>query len=274
MRQLFRRRRIRCSVNGFCFSVNIVVRLRQGIIAVGHCQTAMRSERLRRRATDRRALSPSQLQPSPTKTNLPEAITGKIRCSDATLNLGIGSRPFRGRTSSKSRRSAARFDLHLRRPTIPQAVLGIRCNSQPRYEGRPLRGRSRFAADDTIGVRLIRLANLTQAHGRDIVTALGIAMEPYVVKCGTTTIPLEERLRQIGQDRYGAAVRTETGIVAEPGFTRWMAHAITTSRRPRDPAVTLLPRAIGAQPSRLRCLNDRPSGIAAGRRGPLCRTAR
>lgn len=88
------------------------------------------------------------------------------------------------------------------------------------------------------------LANLTRAHGREIVTSLGLAMEPYIVKCGTTTVPLEARLRQIGQDRYGAAVRTKNGIIAEPGFTRWIAHAIAAARQPRDPAVTLLPRAV------------------------------
>ncbi len=91
------------------------------------------------------------------------------------------------------------------------------------------------------------LADLTRARGRGIVAALGLTVEPYIVKCGTTTIPLEARLQQIGQDRYGAAVRTTDGVVVEPGFTRWIAHAIATSRQPRDHAMTLLPRAVAIE---------------------------
>ena len=88
------------------------------------------------------------------------------------------------------------------------------------------------------------LAELTRARGCAIMTALGLVQEPYVPKIGTTTVPLEARLRQIGQDQYGAAVRTAAGVTTEPGFSRWVAHAVAPSRPPCDPAVTLLPRAI------------------------------
>ena len=74
--------------------------------------------------------------------------------------------------------------------------------------------------------------------------ALCLDKTPYVVKCGTTTGDLTERLRQIGKDQYGAAVRTTKGIESESGFAAWIAHAITTSREALDPAVTLRPRVI------------------------------
>lgn len=96
------------------------------------------------------------------------------------------------------------------------------------------------------------LATVAQAHGPKIMAALGIAKPPYIIKCGTTVLPLSTRLEQIGKDQYGAATRGKKGLQIEPGFVAWIAHSISTSRRPRDPAVTLLPRAVAV---------DLPSGL-------------
>ena len=87
-------------------------------------------------------------------------------------------------------------------------------------------------------------ATLARSYGPRIMAVLGLDKAPYIVKCGTTTLGLAERLRQIGQDGYGAAVRTTDGIEIEPGFSAWIAHTISISRRPRDPAIRIMPRVI------------------------------
>lgn len=99
-------------------------------------------------------------------------------------------------------------------------------------------------------------ASLAETYGPQIMAALGIDRPPYIVKCGTTVLDLADRLRQIGRDGYGAAVRMADGIAVEPGFSSWIAHAISTAREPRDPAVRLMPRAIAV---------DLPAGLT--RRG-------
>jgi hypothetical protein len=74
---------------------------------------------------------------------------------------------------------------------------------------------------------------------------LGKRLKIKIYKIGSTTEHnLETRLEQIGREQYGAWCGQGSELVAEDGFSGWVALPITTSRSSFDPVVTLMPRAI------------------------------
>ena len=63
-------------------------------------------------------------------------------------------------------------------------------------------------------------------------------------KIGTTTQHLETRLREIGKDEFGAAVRRNGKLILEPGFKGWVSQIIHATRDARVAGVSVLTRSI------------------------------
>lgn len=98
---------------------------------------------------------------------------------------------------------------------------------------------------------------VTDSIGKDVITVYWVGcaglgrlahdvLGDTIYKIGSTTeAKLEDRLDIIGRDEYGAYSYGESrDLEKEPGFQRWIAHAIHTRRGSYDPSIMVATRSI------------------------------